>query len=895
MQDVQTGSFKSPSARDLAKLSSLSVVFSQLSQADSNSALASSVLELLTEAFGADRGFFRLHAPGSTSPEFELFLDRSSEEESREAFTFTTTWLNRCLESKKPVLMMNSELSDPTKSVSTTGIRSVMLSPMKLKQKVLGVIYLDSLAHVGCFEDNDLKLFAVICEMVAVTVDRNAHAATVFRQSQALDHAEEELKQAAEETIFRLSKAAEFRDGETSEHLTRVSEYCEAVSRKLGLPEGEVESIKVASLLHDVGKLAIPDSIMLKPGRFTDYERKVMQQHTLFGARILADSPNAVIELAASIALRHHEKWDGSGYPHGLSGEEIPLPARIVAIADVFDAVSSARRYKESYSLSDSFSLLEKESGCHFDPDVVEAFLSIRTTIEKIWTENQESEEEEQRKAEAPRNSGLSMTLGQSRRILKEASKQLARSHQVANEERQEWLSAIEFLDHKLEAGAKDYLVQLRSLVADRGLAAHHALEFRELVDTIATFSERSLEPSRTARRVMVVDSDPYQREVVSTEATKRGLSVLEVSSAEEALERIQNDCPEVVVLEVADPGADLIIEKLKEEHIVLPLLVLTRDGELARRLSVSSLSNCAFLHKPLPAAAVVDEIEERLPGSDEDFNITVLALDDDPVVLKIAGRVLRKYGYRTLLASTPEEFWTQLVEHTPDLILLDLEMPFVSGFDICRMLRSDVKYRHLPVIVLTGHQELSKYQKALEAGADDVLSKPLEPHRLLTRIESRLARNRALQLSAGRDPLTGLIHRREALRMCEQMFASTVREGHAFSLCTIEIEAFDKIVEESGWQQSASLLRQVAEILLRDSRPEDVITRCKKHTLLLLLPHLDKSTALQRISSLNTKLKQHKGRLGSLKCVGKVATFPLEGNELKTLLAKLEVDVGQK
>lgn len=892
MQQVTVGSLKSPTTEDIARLATLSVVSNHLCRSLDTEELGRVVLETLLKAFEADRGFIHLFdEQGETIQRFHL--DVTQEQEKWAPFQFTTTWLENCLTSKAPVLVIDTEEVAPTQSVTMTGIRSVMLSPLLSEQRLLGVIYLDSLIRAGCFEQNDSRLLQVIAEMVSVAVDRNLKAATVVRQSVALDDAEAKLEMAAEETIRRLSRAAEFRDGETSEHLVRVSEYCEALGRQLGLPEDMVDAIKIASLLHDVGKLGIPDSILLKPGRFTDYERQAMQKHTIYGAQILAHSDNPVLKIAEEIALSHHEKWDGSGYPNGMKKEEIPLAARIVAVADVFDAVTSARRYKESYSLDDSFSLLEEEAGSHFDPELIKAFLAIRPTVEKIWNENQEpeegkQEEEPQAPPEEPKKPEQPESVEAVLEQLEQLPVSLAKNSKLNEAEKTSIFRSVDYLVERLEPGAKETLLELTKLANSDTLTFQHATKLAGLVGKLKAFGLLKPEGPAHAPSILVVDSDPYQREVLSTEATRRGMRVFEHSDLDKARACLSQEKPDLVVLELADTGAELFLEEIQESFPDTPILILSRDGELSRRLWVASLSNCSFLHKPVPSAAVVDEIEERLPGNDEERSLTVLALDDDKVVLKIVSKVLSKYGYRPLTARDPEEFWEMLTEHTPDLVLLDLEMPKVSGYEVCRMLRGDVKYRHLPIIVLTAHQELSEYQHALEAGADDVLAKPLQPSRLLSRIESRISRNRALQVSAGRDALTGLSHRRQALKTAEQMFSSALRHNHPYSVCMLEIEDFDALVEREGWRHSASLLRQVAEVLVRSCRPEDVITRCREHSLLLMMNNASADVVKRRVEGLNTKLGQMKGPLAALRCQARTATSPVDGTELKALLERV-------
>ena len=191
-----------------------------------------------------------------------------------------------------------------------------------------------------------------------------------------LQLAEKELLNSREETIERLSIAGEFRDNETHKHIKRMSGYCEVLARGSGLEPEHCDMIRVASQLHDVGKIGIPDQILTKHGPLTDEERAIMQQHTENGYRILAGSNSEVLTIAASIALTHHERFDGGGYPRGLSGESIPLEGRIVAVADVFDGLTSDRVYKKAVPLEAAMTVIKGESDRQLDGDLVDLFLS---------------------------------------------------------------------------------------------------------------------------------------------------------------------------------------------------------------------------------------------------------------------------------------------------------------------------------------------------------------------------------------------------------------------------------------------------------------------------------------------------------------------------------------
>lgn len=186
-----------------------------------------------------------------------------------------------------------------------------------------------------------------------------------------------ELHETQVEIIRRLSRAAESRDEDTGLHIERMSRMCEALGRAVGMSADEAERLRLASALHDVGKIGIPDSVLLKPGRLDADELTTMREHTLIGAEILAASPSPLIRLAEEIAMTHHERWDGSGYPQGLAGEEIPLAGRIAAVCDVFDALMAVRPYKRPWTLEEAAAELRALSGSHFDPRLVPVFLEL--------------------------------------------------------------------------------------------------------------------------------------------------------------------------------------------------------------------------------------------------------------------------------------------------------------------------------------------------------------------------------------------------------------------------------------------------------------------------------------------------------------------------------------
>jgi len=193
------------------------------------------------------------------------------------------------------------------------------------------------------------------------------------------------LKETQLETIFRLAIAIEYRDRETGGHIQRVSNYAYLIGEKMGFKKTECNLIKNAMPLHDIGKIAIPDNILLKPEKLTDEERKIVEMHPVIGAKMLEGSKSIILKAAEIIALSHHEKYDGSGYPYGLSGNEIPIYGRIATLSDVFDALTSKRIYKESVSIEEGFEIINEEKGKIFDPKIVEVFLKAKEEVIEIY------------------------------------------------------------------------------------------------------------------------------------------------------------------------------------------------------------------------------------------------------------------------------------------------------------------------------------------------------------------------------------------------------------------------------------------------------------------------------------------------------------------------------
>jgi putative two-component system response regulator len=261
--------------------------------------------------------------------------------------------------------------------------KSLLAIPLRRgKHETIGVLEL-----INCVNENgEIIDFPKRYENLALSL--GSQAAVAIDNSRLA----EKLKKSYLDTTFRLSTAAEYRDKETSQHIKRMSHYTKTLARKYGLSDDQVDLIFYASPMHDIGKIGIPDSILLKPGKLTPDERKIMETHTIIGGRILDNPESELITMSREIALTHHEKWDGTGYPNALCGGEIPISGRITALADVFDAMSSKRCYKEAFS--DEFVLpeIKTSSGKHFEPKMVELFFDCWEEIKLVREEYKDKE-----------------------------------------------------------------------------------------------------------------------------------------------------------------------------------------------------------------------------------------------------------------------------------------------------------------------------------------------------------------------------------------------------------------------------------------------------------------------------------------------------------------------
>lgn len=271
---------------------------------------------------------------------------------------------------------------DTATNYSTHSVLAVpMLSP---ENRVIGVLQLinaqDENGEICCFKESQEKIASALASQAAVAIQNTLLT--------------ENLQKAHLDTLQRLGLAAEWRDKETANHIARVAHYSAIIAKKMGWSQDRIDILFHASPMHDVGKLGIPDEILHKNGKLTPEERITMETHPIIGANILKQASSDDMQMARTIALYHHERWDGNGYPTKISGDEIPIEARIVALADVYDALSSRRCYKEPFPHVKVMAIIHEETGKHFDPEVVAAFIGELDSILEIRTKYEDKDED---------------------------------------------------------------------------------------------------------------------------------------------------------------------------------------------------------------------------------------------------------------------------------------------------------------------------------------------------------------------------------------------------------------------------------------------------------------------------------------------------------------------
>lgn len=346
-------------------LSTLHKVSEALSTGRDLQRLSDVTLRAILEVVSADRGAVVLRRHGTTGGEVEVLAARSKTQ-STERFAVSRTLVASVITDGVSVFAHDAS-SDARfsegQSVVGQRVRSVMCVPLRTTDEILGALYVDSLSGAGRFNESDLELLAAIGNQAGVAMHRVRLVG--------------ELERLLLDTIKAIAATIDARDGYTHRHSERVAAFTAQLALEMGLTESERQTAELSALLHDVGKIAVPDSILNKPGKLTPEEFAEMQKHPLHGAQILGNIQSATINAVLPGVQYHHERWDGTGYPEGLKGDAIPFLGRLLGVADFYDALTSARAYREAMPANDAIQLIEDGAGKHFDPAVAAAAIRL--------------------------------------------------------------------------------------------------------------------------------------------------------------------------------------------------------------------------------------------------------------------------------------------------------------------------------------------------------------------------------------------------------------------------------------------------------------------------------------------------------------------------------------
>ena len=327
--------------------------------------LTDSTLDAILDVTGGDRAAFVLRRRDNEPGGAEVAAARSRDR-GQERFTVSSTLIADVIDKGVSTFAydaVNDDRFNARSSVIAQQVRSVMCVPLRTSDAVLGALYVDSLSTAGKFSEADLELLAALGNQAGVALHRVRLMG--------------DLQRLLLDTIRAIAATIDAKDGYTHRHSERVAALSKRIAVEIGLTAEQQQSAQLAALLHDLGKIAVPDSILNKPGQLTPAEFEEMKKHPLHGAQILSNIQSPSVTAVLPGVQYHHERWDGTGYPEGLRGEEIPLLGRLLGIADYFDAVTSKRTYRAALSADAAIELIRKEAGKHFDPKIAAALVDL--------------------------------------------------------------------------------------------------------------------------------------------------------------------------------------------------------------------------------------------------------------------------------------------------------------------------------------------------------------------------------------------------------------------------------------------------------------------------------------------------------------------------------------
>lgn len=399
---------------------------------------------------------------------------------------------------------------------------------------------------------------------------------------------------------------------------------------------------------------------------------------------------------------------------------------------------------------------------------------------------------------------------------------------------------------------------------------------------------ERPSEPEAAARaRLLVVSRDESFIERMVSDARSLGVDVVGARNTPDARTLIAGAMDAVVLDLEFDGSAVVFLEELHTTRPLTPVVVISSDGEFQDRVAAARLGGRGFLQKPVRTSQVIDLLRDSLVASREE-RPTIVAVDDDPDLLALIDALLAPTAARVVKCDDPLRAMNFLVEHSPDLVMLDVDMPGLNGIELCRILRNDPRWAALPIIFLTARTEPANVLRMFEAGADDFIAKPVLGPEVVARVRNRLERTRMLRLAADVDSLTGVATRRRGIEVLERFFRLAQRQGQPISVAAIDLDHFKQVNDRHGHIVGDTVLRRVAAILSACFRGEDVVARWGGEEFIVAMYGMPIETATRRLQLALEKLREETFEAGdsglTVTFSAGVAQFPTDGADWSTL-----------
>jgi diguanylate cyclase (GGDEF)-like protein len=391
---------------------------------------------------------------------------------------------------------------------------------------------------------------------------------------------------------------------------------------------------------------------------------------------------------------------------------------------------------------------------------------------------------------------------------------------------------------------------------------------------------------------VLVVDDDELFVRRIAADGTRRGLRVQLADSPQAAKRAVAQERPDIVLLDLGFPdgvaSAYELISSLSAHEPPIPVMALTVSDSFADRVEVARRGGCGFVHKTKRPEQAMDAVMHYLERARAGAT-TILAVDDDPALLDALRALLERQDVRVATLADPHRFWDVLEELTPDLVVLDVDMPGLSGLELCRVLRNDARWQGTPVVFLTARTDRETVQQLFAAGADDYVAKPLVGAELTVRVDNRLERTRLFRALAETDGLTGIANRRRAAEMLEQLIRLSARYGQPLSVASIDLDGFKRINDRFGHAAGDTVLLRLAELLQRTFRGEDVVARWGGEEFLIAMYGMARHDGVRRVGELLERFRGEEFRAEhgafSLTFSAGLAQYPDDATDTSSLL----------